>query len=81
MTKDTPKDGHDVLYDAAVSQQRRIDYHIKELDTFDTETGDIEDIGHAIFSIHAIEEEWILDEDVRRELSVIQQLHEDDGDE
>ena len=82
-TKRTKKDkelsnGLQVLFDAAVSQQKMVDYHASKIPMdydFDPDTKsdeEIERVAHAVYSVWAIEEEWILDPDLREELSAVQ---------
>ena len=69
--------GLQVLFDAAVSQQKMVDYHANKVPMnydFDPDTKsdeEIQEVAHAVYSVWAIEEEWILDPDLRAELSAI----------
>ena len=74
--KKNNKDQHawaDALTMAAVSMQHRIDWHVAQLKGWDTDKAQPDDDEwDAVDSILAIEEEWIVDADLRRELSAIQ---------
>ena len=79
-------DGIDALIHSAVCMADRLQVHLKRVpDGYNFENPksmkELERVTDAVLNIYAIEEEWMLDEDVRRELSVIQQLPEEDDDE
>ena len=69
---------HEALAEACVTMQKRIDHHcshIPEGYDFDPDTktdDEIDTVSAAVWNIWAIEEEWILDPDLRQELSAIQ---------
>ena len=70
--------GLQILFDAAVNQQQRIDHHLSNIPVgydFDPDTKtdeEIERVARAVHAVWAIEEEWILDPDLREELSAIE---------
>ena len=51
------------------SMADRIDYHANQLPDEITEKNWTEEYEHTINAIHALEEEWLVDEDLREQLS------------